>query len=275
MGVHAEHGAVVTPERDFIDGEPATPQALARLAAPGLAHFTTMPLRAGAVPGLELHLARLDQASRSLFDCGLAPERVRAQLRHAVHGLSNAWVRISIRAANWTARAMPQPAQLQVHIQVRAPAAPRREPVRLHSAVYQRYLPQIKHSGLFDLLDLCRRAQRAGYDDVLLKDVNGRISEGSTWNLGALRGDTMFWPEAPKLEGTTMQLLSRAWAQAGGQVVAQVLDNAELARMQLVFCCNVAGVWPVVSIDETALALDTQMLERLRADLAAAPASVP
>ncbi|MFA5683880.1 MAG: aminotransferase class IV [Lysobacteraceae bacterium] len=263
------------PERDFIDGEPATPQALARLAASGFGHFTTMPLRAGAVPGLELHLARLDQASRTLFGCGLAPERVREHLRRALHGLSDAWLRISVSAANWTARDMPQPARLQVFIQVRAAAEPRQAPVRLQSVLHQRYLPDIKHSGLFDLLDLRRRAQLAGFDDVLLKDGAGRISEGSTWNLGALRDDTLFWPEAPRLQGTTMQLLAQGWKNLGGQIVTRVIDSATLARMQLVFCCNAGGVWPVASLDEAPLAMDAQLLERLRSCLATAPASVP
>ena len=126
------------PERDFIDGEPATPQALARLAASGFGHFTTMPLRAGAVPGLELHLARLDQASHTLFGCGLPPERVREQLRRVLHGLSDAWLRISISAANWPARDMPPPAPLQGVSQVRAAAAPRRAPVRLQRVLHQR-----------------------------------------------------------------------------------------------------------------------------------------
>ena len=239
---------------NFLNGAPATPEALARLAATGFGHFTTMQVRAGGVAGLDLHLARLEHATRVLFDAELAPEAVRAHLRTALGEAADASVRIAVTACNWSAREMPGPARIETLIRVSAPAAAAATPVRLRSVVHAHYLPQIKHGGNFDLLDLRRRARAAGYDDALLLDRDGHVSEGPTWNLGVVSGDTLLWPQAEQLDGVTMRLLSHVWAGAGGAVVQRPLHLAEIREPDAVFCCNSAGVWPVASIDGNALA---------------------
>jgi branched-subunit amino acid aminotransferase/4-amino-4-deoxychorismate lyase len=42
-----------------IDGEPASPQDLHRVAVMNYGHFTSMQVRQGRVPGFKLHLDRL------------------------------------------------------------------------------------------------------------------------------------------------------------------------------------------------------------------------
>ena len=68
-----------------------------------------------------------------------ATERVREQLRRVLHGLSDAWLRISVSAE--LDGAIPQPAQLQVF--TRSVPLPRHggRSVRLQSVLHQRYLP--------------------------------------------------------------------------------------------------------------------------------------
>jgi hypothetical protein len=67
-----------------IDGLAATEGELRHLALVNYAHFTAMQVRGQAVRGLELHLERLDAATRELYGTGLDGERVRGCIRHAL-----------------------------------------------------------------------------------------------------------------------------------------------------------------------------------------------
>ncbi len=69
----------------------ATADDLAPLAFAGFAHFTALQVRGRRVKGLDLHLARLRNASIQLFDRAVSDETVRRSIRQ---GLSSA-LRIS------------------------------------------------------------------------------------------------------------------------------------------------------------------------------------
>jgi hypothetical protein len=80
MGAITENASMQIVE---IDGEPATPQDLHRVAVMNYGHFTSMQVREGRVHGFELHLSRLASSSAVLFDHALERERVRVLIRHA------------------------------------------------------------------------------------------------------------------------------------------------------------------------------------------------
>ena len=44
----------------------------------------------------------------------------------------------------------------------------------------------------------------AGFDEGLLVDETGLISEGTITNVGFWRDGRVIWPDAPKLDGITM-----------------------------------------------------------------------
>ncbi|MBB1245657.1 aminotransferase, partial [Streptomyces durbertensis] len=64
-----------------LNGHPVTTGELQTLALTNYGHFTTMRVRHGRVRGLALHLRRLTDDSRALFDADLDPDRVRAFAR--------------------------------------------------------------------------------------------------------------------------------------------------------------------------------------------------
>ena len=70
--------AVTESPRIEVNGHAATAAELAHPALSNYGHFTMMQVRGGRTRGLDLHLARLDAASRELFGGGLGGERVRA-----------------------------------------------------------------------------------------------------------------------------------------------------------------------------------------------------
>ena len=68
----------------------------------------------------------------------------------------------------------------------------------------------MKHIGLFGALQRRRAAQREGFDDVLLLNPDGSISELATSNIGFVRDGRIVWPRSEYLQGTTMALIQQA-----------------------------------------------------------------
>ena len=60
-----------------INGRAATAGELRALALGGYGHFTAMQVRGGRTRGLQLHLDRLDAASREMFGAALEGGQVR------------------------------------------------------------------------------------------------------------------------------------------------------------------------------------------------------
>src|SRR5439155_58135 len=93
-----------------------------------------------------------------------------------------------------------------------------------------------------------RRAQRDGFDEVLLTGPDGVVSEGGITNVGFLAGSTVVWPDAPALQGITMQLLQRAVPFRRAPV-----RLGDLAGFDGAFVSNSHGVAPVARIDDVTL----------------------
>ena len=69
--------------RLFCNGEPAD-AALLSAALVNYGHFTSLQVRAGAAQGWALHMQRLQQGTRELFDAELDEVQLRHWLRQAL-----------------------------------------------------------------------------------------------------------------------------------------------------------------------------------------------
>jgi branched-subunit amino acid aminotransferase/4-amino-4-deoxychorismate lyase len=191
--------------RAEIDGEPATVAGLHRVATVNYGHFTSMQVVGGAVRGLAHHLRRLERSSLELFGTGPAGEDVRKLIRGALGDDGDASVRVTVFGGGRRAPANGGPSIL-VSVADPLPQAP--EPAwRLRTATYVRDLPHVKHVATMGLIRNWRQAKADGFDDTLFTDPDGRVSEGTAWNLALWDGEQVVWPEAPQLAGITMQLL--------------------------------------------------------------------
>ena len=102
----------------------------------------------------------------------------------------------------------------------------------------------------FGLIRARRLARAAGYDDALFVDDAGRVSEGSLWNIGFIRGGRVIWPQAPMLAGVAQALLQLGLEEAGMAGVTEPVHLDELARFDGAFLCNSATpACPVSAID--------------------------
>jgi len=259
------------------NGRRAEAADLVALAMRNHGHFTTMQVRGGAVRGLDLHLARLREATDELFGVPLDDARVLGGLRQALDlaGTDDCTARVSICAREYerAARASPPLAagDLDVIVALTPPAEPSPVPMRAASFVHARALPHVKHLGTFAQFHFARQARGRGFDDVLFTDADGRVSEGTVWNVGFWDGSTVTWPDAPALRGTCERLL-----QAGLEALAvpqerRVVGLDELPRFRAAFSCNSRGVRAIGAVDEVAFAADGGLAGLLGQALALQP----
>lgn len=194
-----------------IDGQPASVADLAPLAFAGFAHFTAMQVRTGRVRGLDLHLERLRQASRALFDAYIPDDRVQSHLRDAIAAAGGD--ALSVTATIFTrsgefASASPEN-DLSLLIRT-GPASDGPEgPLKLAVVPHERVLPGFKHTGETAKTYYLRDARKRGFDDAIFQDRHGHLSEATIWNVAYWDGSAVIWPIADLLTGVTMGILQR------------------------------------------------------------------
>ncbi|RZJ26417.1 MAG: class IV aminotransferase, partial [Brevundimonas sp.] len=170
--------------------------------------FTSMQVEDGAVRGLDLHLARLEQEALVLFGVAVPEAKLRDRMRTALAGLSGRHsLRVQLFLETVTLRtpdAMGEPGVLTV---VSAPANALCDPLRLQTQDYAREAPELKHNATFGLTRARRAAKDGGFDDALFVGPDGVVSEGTIWNIGFVEAGRIVWPRAPMLRGTGQRLL--------------------------------------------------------------------
>ncbi|MEU9751330.1 aminotransferase class IV family protein [Streptomyces niveus] len=236
-----------------VNGEPATEAALRVPALDSYGHFTAMQVRGGRVRGRDLHLARLDAATRELFGAGLDGERVRELLRHALGDVSDASARVYV---HWPAGEK----DARVMVTVRPPQTKPDRPHGLMSVPYARPLPHIKHLGGFAQTHFLRAAGRAGFDEALLTAPGGLVTEGAITNIAFWDGTSVVWPQAPSLLGITMALLEPRLPS-----VRRPVTLADLPSYASAFLTNSQGIAPVDRIDDVLFTVDPELTGRVKA----------
>lgn len=230
----------------LIDGVPATGDALARIALVNYGAYTSFKVEAGGVRGLDLHLQRLETSARDLFGASVGEARLREWMRRAVEGRGDCWLRTSLFAPEISPRTPDWSGTPKVMTAVSPPPTPLAGPVRLQSQVHAREAAHLKHVATFGLIRARRTAQAAGFDDALFVDGDGRVSEGSLWNIGFIRGREVVWPQAPMLAGVGQALVQRGLESAGLTAVTEPVWRDRLGRFEGAFLCNSAT--PVAAI---------------------------
>jgi branched-subunit amino acid aminotransferase/4-amino-4-deoxychorismate lyase len=238
-----------------INGHGATAGQLGFPALVNYGHFTAVQVRNRRVRGLDLHLTRLDAATRELFGTSLDGSRVRDHIRHALgDDASDASVRISVFWPDTDDTA-------SIMVTVRPPAAPPGGPQALQAVSYQRPVPHIKHAGTFAQTHYRRLAERNGFDEALLTGPGGVISEGAITNIGFFDGATVTWPDAAALHGITMQLLEHRLPGTGRRSRRAAVRLADLPSFRAAFVTNSLGAAPVGRVGELAIPIDTELMK--------------
>jgi 4-amino-4-deoxychorismate lyase len=247
-----------------VNGSPAS---IEDLTAPGLAnyaHYTVMLVEHGRVRGLALHLRRLDENARVLHGRGLDGARVRELVRHAVAGARDpVVVRVTVFSGDGSLAAGGEP---DVLVTTSPPPGPQTSPLRVQSTTFVRDLPQVKHVGTFGQVRRRRLARQQGFDDVLLVDPDGRVAEGSTWNVEFFDGERVIWPDAPVLPGVAMELVRAGLEERGIPWEARELRVPDLRGLRTAFLTQtLVGARPLAGIDGEAFTVDPELQALLAA----------
>src|SRR5256886_609434 len=174
-----------------VNGREADQAVMSLLDHEGWGHFTAMQVRGGRARGLDLHLSRLEAAHQEVYGRVIAGPEVRSRIRHALGGRLDASVRVY---GYWAG----------LIVTVREPQETPRRPHSMTAVQFQRPLARLKHVGSWGQGRFREAALAAGFDEGLLGDQTGRISEGTITNVGFWRDGMVIWPQAPKLDGITM-----------------------------------------------------------------------
>ncbi|WP_174244042.1 aminotransferase class IV family protein [Streptomyces sp. TM32] len=248
-----------------LDGQPASAADLQPLALTNLAHFTSMRVDTdGSIRGLSLHMERLVRDCKIVFGADLDTGRVRDYVRRGLEGQDRpCTVRVTIYDPKVD---MGRPADADdphILVSVRGAGMIPPAPLRAMSVTYERYLPEVKHTGLFGALNARRTAQLAGYGDALFVGRDGYVSEGGTWNVGFVDGEgSVVWPKALVLPGVTTALLQQHSTGIEHHTVTVTLDQAK--GMAAAFATNTSiGVRPLSAIDDTTLPTEHPVLSAL------------
>ncbi len=233
-----------------IDGRPVSAEVTWWTASFG--HFTAMQVRGGRTRGLDLHLRRLEAANRELFGAGLDGDHIRALIRHALGGTKGASVRVYIFETD---------AEPAIMVTVKEPGGVR-SPQRLQSVRYLRPDAHLKHlatgQGYYS-----RTARRNGFDDALLTGTDGLVAESATANIGFFEEGGVVWPDAPLLEGITMQLLERKLPELGLSSRRAVVRLGDIPSFEGAFLSYARGVAAVDGVDEVSLPLPAERMQAL------------
>ena len=256
-----------------IDGRPAGAADLGGFVLSNYGAFTSMQVEDGGVRGLDLHLARLHAEATELFGLAVPEALLRERMRQALDGRSGRFsLRINLFSDAISLRAPDAVVEPRVLTTLTRPAAALTTPLRLQTQVYAREVPHLKHAATFGLTRARRQAVLAGFDDALFVDGEGRISEGSIWNIGFMQGETVVWPEASMLAGIGQALLERGLTGGGLSCERRVVKRSDLARFDGAFICNSATpACAVASIDDHDFADDPSLIQRLATTVISQP----
>jgi branched-subunit amino acid aminotransferase/4-amino-4-deoxychorismate lyase len=228
------------------------------------AHYTAMRVETGRlVRGLGLHVRRLGRDCEAVFGASLDPERVRSELRRGLDGVPLPVIaRVTLADPELPALRVGDQARPGVFVSTRHAVSLPAPPLRVRMAAFSRELPHIKHTGLMPALYQRRQAQLAGYDDALLVNAAGEVTEGVTWNVGFVADGEVIWPAAEALAGVTATLLARVCDAARTVPV----PAAALGNMDAAFATSVTvGVRPIAAIDGHAYDVEHPLLAELSA----------
>ena len=223
----------------------------------GMAVFETVRIdAAGQSHDLPMHLDRLwDGCRRIAVEPRLRREAIAGILAELVqkNGMAPCRGRIMVSrgpepASGLSARPtelialLPQPAW---------PAAYRVRSVPV-SPGYVPMLPVLKSSGRIENILLTEEAQAEGFDDALFVDRAGRVLEGPSWNVFAVRSGRLVTPplDLGILPGTVRRWVLEnliAWDTPGGE---EAFTLEELISAEEAFITSsTRGVIPLVAVD--------------------------
>lgn len=246
------------------NGRPSTSDDATDLAFAGFAHFTAMQVRDGAVRGLDLHLARLQRASHDLFgravDDGLLRDRMRQAAAAGPRSLSMV---VTIRPAEGEFVPADDDRPLDVTVRTDAPRTDRAGRSGSTPSSTNGSCRTSSTSGRARRPTTCAGHGSAG-STTPCSSTGPPDQRGHHLNLAFSDGDTVIWPRADLLVGTTMQIVRRQLRLAGIPQDEREVRPADLGGLSAVLMNSWTPAVSITGIGHRELAPDPRFVRQLR-----------
>ncbi|NBB93287.1 MAG: aminodeoxychorismate lyase [Gammaproteobacteria bacterium] len=249
----------------LVNGEPATAVALDdRGLLYGDHLFETIAFIGGRAPLWRLHMARLTADASRLLIPPPDSELLAAECDRLLDGRDRAVIRITLTRGSggraYEPPAEPRPRRILLRRPYPSDLDTAREqglwlvtsPVRLAS---RSVLAGIKHGNRLEQVLAAEAARRAGADEAVLFDAEGRLVEAIAGNLVLFIGERAVTPAASGagVAGVGLRALKEL---LGDRLVEAELDARSLEQAAGILVINsVAGIRPVRRLDDRALAI--------------------
>lgn len=226
--------------------------------------FETVAFVSGRAPLWRLHMARLARHARQLLLPVPDPDLLASECARLVEGQDRAVVRITLtRGSGGRAYEPPEkPSPRRILVRRAWPATiaqARAEGIVLHTSPVKLSvggeLAGIKHGNRLEQVLAAEHARRAGVDEAVLFDVDGRLVEAIAGNLILVIDGEAF---TPRLIGSGVAGVGLEWLaeRIGSDLSTRELNAKSLQRAESVMVINsVAGIRPVRTLDDRALAI--------------------
>jgi branched-chain amino acid aminotransferase len=222
--------------------------------------FTTVRIVRGEAFAYERHWRRLEKdAALTRMPLGYSSAKVRVQLQEVIRAnkVEDGCGRIYLiwnTAGFWRSdEKMPEVDLVITSADVPTYPDMLRVAVREHGRHAASPLAGVKTTSWLNSVWAVAEAQREGFDEVVLLNERGEVSECTAANIFAVKGDKVFTPPLNSgcLEGVTRGVLTEVAAEAGTSVVEQTLRLDDLYSADEVFITstnrNVIGIREIAS----------------------------
>jgi branched-subunit amino acid aminotransferase/4-amino-4-deoxychorismate lyase len=220
--------------------------------------FETVRLWRGRPFRLDRHIARLERGAELV---GIPiPGELRSKVAKEIAGARDmdAVLRITLTRGSGAGLAPPGRPRSRLVVAIR-PLAPKPHQAQrglrtvIRGRVDERSLvATLKTLGYLERIQALRLARGAGVDDALLRNSEGRVIEGSSSNLFALRGETLLAPGPGQgaLPGITRSVILEVAERLGLQVEERAPRREDLVRAaEAMLSSTLRGIVPVVEVE--------------------------
>lgn len=244
----------------------------------GYAVYTTFQFPI-ASQWFEAHITRLASDAAALgLEWGYSADWIQKQIEKCTTSNQPVITRLTVfaDADAFSDFFKPQTQACRLLLSTRAIPSSPNQSITLKTIQHQRPIPLIKLAGIGDLIHLKRQAMADGYDDILLVNPNGHITEASTANFFAIDSNGTLLTADPQRDGclpgiTRQQIIALAQELKLSIQTESALSSDQIAHYAGAFLTNAAqGIIPIARINQHTLPwpkLAQEILRQLQAGL--------
>jgi 4-amino-4-deoxychorismate lyase len=258
----------------FLDGKPLEQKLPLRSLFYGEGLFETFRWKDSPPVFLRKHLKRMKKDSELLSIPFPGEEKIKNAVREAVDksGVKDAYVKLCLLSAG-PIKFHERGDEGQVLVVVRGYEPPK-EYVRVHVTPFKRAssspLLRVKSLNYLENVLARREAERMGYDEALLLNERGEVTEGSSTNIFWVKRNVLYTPalECGLLPGITREALISLAPELDLEVKEGRFNLDEVLTSQGAFFTNsLIGITAITEIDKVRIRVNNELFEGLRCSL--------